>query len=262
MFMGEELIYSKQLVAFIDILGFSELVMQKSNLGNKKIYDLRNCVKHHILHQEDKHKLDPLNTSISLISDSIVLSTDISDAARGNVPPDLETRLWYFIRYVGSIVLELVSVGLACRGAIVYCDIYHHREPNFNMVVGPALIKAHDLERRIAIYPRILLDSTLICTWKKYVTSEFPEVQESWRNVLKQDQDGEWFLNIFHGHFVETAKLIRRQRYQYDPAEYQKDYDHLKKADDFIREGCKHRDRRVRVKYMWLKALLEGAGEQ
>lgn len=242
--------YSKQLVAFIDILGFSELVKKQQN--SKMLYDLVNSIRRLILQREEKCNHDPLNTRISFISDSIVLSADMYCDTLGNVPHGLVHRMLYFIRFAGSIGLELLAIGLTCRGAIVYGDIFHHRELNFSTAVGPALVKANELEKKIAIYPRILVDRSLICTWEKHVISEFPDVQESWRNIVKRDQDGEWFINIFHKYFVSAVVLIR---------EYQKDYDPLKRADDSIKEGCKIRDRHVRGKYVWLKALRERAGE-
>lgn len=68
--------------------------------------------------------------------------------------------LW-FIQSASKLVIDLLHAGFLTRGAAVLGDLFHRD----NVIVGPALVEAADMEAREAIYPRILLSPAVIREW-------------------------------------------------------------------------------------------------
>jgi hypothetical protein len=98
----------------------------------------------------------------------------------------------------------LEEEGFLCRGGIVKDGFYHHDGVAF----GPALIRAHDLEDRVANYPRIVVDDALAASyfaWEvsldQYIKSPPPEGSRlrglRYPRLLDRDGDGCYFVNLF-----------------------------------------------------------------
>jgi hypothetical protein len=67
----------------------------------------------------------------------------------------------WFIGSASKLIIDLLHAGVLTRGAAVLGDLYHRD----NVIFGPALVEAADIEAREAIYPRILLSSAVIKEW-------------------------------------------------------------------------------------------------
>jgi hypothetical protein len=65
---------------------------------------------------------------------------------------------------VSKLVIDLLHVGFLTRGALVVGDLYHRD----NVIFGPALIEAFNIERGEAFYPRILLSEPVIKELSEY----------------------------------------------------------------------------------------------
>jgi hypothetical protein len=237
--------YTNSLVAFIDILGFSDLV-NKSRFDSqkrKKVEKIVNFVRDMIFNQEKiLQPDDPFYLKVSFISDSIVISTDAPQSEN-------DSQLLNILKYTGSVGLSLLAIGVTCRGSIVTGKIFHLREPNFNTVVGTALVNAYNLEKTVAVYPRIVVDNSIYNLFKEYLATEYALGDlETWKDLLKLDQDGEWFINIFHQIFIANVQTL----FLYGP-EYEDD-DILKQAGISIIEGLKKSKPQTREqdKYNWL----------
>ena len=233
--------YKERIVAFIDILGIKKLIKEENSL--EKVSKIVNLVRDTIFeHEKILEPHDPFYLHVSFISDSIVISIDAPSSADDH-------RIRTILRFAGGIGLSLLAIGVRpCRGSMVTGQIFHYRdqEANFDAVIGPALVKAYELEQSVAIYPRIVVDNTVCNFWGEYIAAAEPkEDQDSWREVLKQDQDGEWFINIFNPHIVSTAKFLFL---------YREDYDILKEAGDSIIKGLEESkpQTRIRDNYNWL----------
>lgn len=234
--------YKERIVAFIDILGFSVLINRSisDHESFANISKIANFVRDIVKEQEEKLKANSHSfyLHVSFISDSIVISVDAPNSAT-------DPQFWHILKFAGGIGLSLLAIGVTCRGSIVMGQIFHHREPNFDTVIGPALVKAYELEKSIAIYPRIVVDRLVYELWNEYLEAEREEVKDTWKEVLKHDQDGERFINIFHHTFISAAKHLFL---------YREDCDILKEAGDSIITGLKKSSpqTRVRDKYNWL----------
>lgn len=167
---AEELKYENRLVAFIDILGFKEIIKESEiNFSKLKlIYEtllfLKNKEKPEewnlqlIEIEEDAQKKGVINfdiaakTTCTCFSDSIVVSVQVQDDNINEATSTLITNL-------SLIGAKLITEGMLFRGAITIGKIIHKDN---GLVLGQALIDAYQLESNIAKNPRIVLSNKLL----------------------------------------------------------------------------------------------------
>lgn len=194
--MNENLKYEKRIIAFIDILGFRELIKdsEKNPATLEKIYEVINYFKNWekpeswnlktIEIEEDAQKKGLANFDLSnkstctCFSDSIIVSIKISD---GDINAILSTLIAN-ISYIGSYIIQK---GILFRGAITIGNIIHQDN---GIILGQGFIDAYNLESKLATFPRIVVSDKLI--------SELNYPLEAKRNrypyhqYLTRDKDG------------------------------------------------------------------------
>lgn len=198
--LGEK--YRDAFVTFIDILGFKELVADKTAtelnrvLGALEIFSSL-PERRRSPYSDEKHL--PIVTQFS---DSIVRIQPIDNE-------DDEVRILDFFH--GEITALLLTQGnLACngiliRGAMTYGNICVHN----NKIFGPAFNEAYRIESSLARYPRIVIDEKLC-----FEGDENPVVAKAghsdWREAssvifdyLLRADDGLWMVNYLP-HMCET----------------------------------------------------------
>lgn len=170
MILSDNVKYDKRFVAFIDILGFKEII-KNSGSDNSKIQlihsvltDLKNLESSDkwnlklIEIEEDAFKKGIENFNIqdkinvTAFSDSIVVSVKIDDGKSNEYFSTLISQL----SYIGSVLIEK---GILFRGGITIGELYHNSQ---GTVFGQGLIDAYQLESKSAKYPRIILSDSLI----------------------------------------------------------------------------------------------------
>lgn len=132
--------YKKRLVAFIDVLGFKNLVFSTDLVPIEKYYGF---LLSKFADGAIKRKLDYL-----LISDSIVIFCD-----------DTQENLFTLIKFAGILQSGLLSEGIIVRGAISRGDLFVDKDSN--IIVGPGLVNSFSLEAA-AKYPRIIIDRRVV----------------------------------------------------------------------------------------------------
>jgi len=168
--MNENLKYEKRIIAFIDILGFRELIKdsEKNPATLEKIYEVINYFKNWekpeswnlktIEIEEDAQKKGLANFDLSnkstctCFSDSIIVSIKISD---GDINAILSTLIAN-ISYIGSYIIQK---GILFRGAITIGNIIHQDN---GIILGQGFIDAYNLESKLATFPRIVVSDKLI----------------------------------------------------------------------------------------------------
>jgi hypothetical protein len=140
--------YEQRIIAFIDILGFKELVNKSKNDETilQIIYESLDRM-HVIKMAVDSDKDELTKPKVSIFSDNIVISS---------LAGSKESILGVFWNCM-YLQISLLVRGVYLRGGISSGELYHDN----NFVVGPALIKAYELESKYAIYPRIVLDDCI-----------------------------------------------------------------------------------------------------
>lgn len=140
----------EQFVAFIDVMGFSNLVKSGKINTLESYFDTVTKVLDNISQSSDIIKS-------FLISDSIIL-----------ISPKGKNGLVKLLHAIKKIQSELLSKKILLRGAVAFGEVYYNK--NKNIIVGKGFIRAYLLEKE-AIYPRVIIDPQII----KIYNSESPD---------------------------------------------------------------------------------------
>lgn len=161
--------YENRLVAFIDILGFKEIIKQSENDLSKieLISSVLNYLKNWeapekwnlnlIEIEEDAQKKGVENfdirgkTNTTAFSDSIVVSVKVDDNIN-----EMTSTLITHLAYIGAVLFEK---GILFRGGLTVGNLIHKEN---GIVFGQGLIDAYKLEINSAKYPRIILSDKIL----------------------------------------------------------------------------------------------------
>lgn len=147
----QEIDYSKYFVAFLDILGFRNLVFSNNQEKLNTYFSLIDEITNDLQQIQLKKDIGSIT-----ISDSVILSIPM---ARNGSERSLDNLRQLFIA-IQKIQFQLALKDIWLRGAVSFGDAYFNEKSN--QVVGKAYIHAYELEQKIAIYPRVVIDSRLI----------------------------------------------------------------------------------------------------
>ncbi len=167
----EKIKFVNHFVAFVDLLGFSEMVAHdaKASPGDRLFVEKLFEVNREI---ESKIASSGRRFSLTQFSDSIVISLPLDQSA-----------VYEFISVVSSYQLLLLSRGLLCRGGISYGK--HFSSGSF--IFSDALITAYKLESQQAKFPRILVSEDLV---------QLFDIDKTRLNeILIREDDGAVFVN-------------------------------------------------------------------
>jgi len=183
--------YEDRVLAFIDILGFSESIRKtiqddiEDETETKRINNLLEKVQGHLnFEREDNGKF--FNSKVvNQFSDSLIISYLMTE----------ESGIFFILIDLLHLYATAVFNGFLLRGAVV-CDKVYHTE---NKVFGPALVKAYNMENKLAIYPRIILDDNIINVAAKYHSRNHDSEMEIEyiKELILKDFDGLSYINYF-----------------------------------------------------------------
>lgn len=175
--------YEPHLVAFLDILGFSQICLsseksEKARNQLKRIFEYCEDIKESFRGLLGKEKIDSV-----IISDSIVLTLKLNK----DKPSLNEIR--NFVLASGQFQLYLAQNGVFLRGGISWGQLYVDKARK--QIVGPAFIKAYNLEKSVSKYPRIVADTSLILDCGEDNAKEFKKalVDIQWDSRLRPFYD-------------------------------------------------------------------------
>lgn len=225
--------YEDRLVAFIDVLGFSDMV-------NHTVADVQKlqCLTAALKSLYDRFWIwesDGVYSSFAFtqFSDSIVIS-----ALAGT------TDSFEMLQQLLSGIMELVdNYGILVRGGIARGLLIHDRE----MVVGPAMIEAYHLESKVAMYPRIIIAKDL----KEQIETDLVEYLRShttlkdvpgFNNLFKTDEDGWCYLDYVNPD--ENFHVLNIEH-------------HLMVLEQLVQKNLQSTNRSVKEKYLWLQKKIE-----
>jgi hypothetical protein len=171
-------------VAFIDILGFGEMVTADCHSPNGKqvhVHKLR------AVHEGTRARfINNVDYQLTQFSDSVVIARRYHQSA-----------LSEFLDVVRGFQRDLFRQSLLCRGAVA-CG-KHLLEGSFMFSGG--LLEAYRLEREIARYPRIVVSENLL-------QLVVPSGASAERLPVLKGDDGAWFLDYLGGVDVAEARGI------------------------------------------------------
>lgn len=156
--------YEKSYVAFLDVLGFKNLVFSKKKTDKTKLdqyFGVVNSAIEYLSRIPSKKNIGSI-----IISDSVIFSVP-----HGQDIDDNMNRLRHLCVAVGIVQQYLGLKDIWLRGAISSGDTYF--DSTKSQIVGPAYINSYLLEQNTAIWPRVVIDSKIIEELKFQSASQF-----------------------------------------------------------------------------------------
>lgn len=157
------------IVAFVDILGFSEMVKSdcENKSGSLKFFE--------ILKKINNDTKDINECKVTQFSDSVIFSLPLS-----------VQNFQKIIKILAEYQKELLYNSIICRGAVSYGKHFEEKEFMFSQ----ALIEAYQLECKEAIYPRVILSPNLL----EYFKPNLVKVDS-----ILMEKDGYFFIDYLEG---------------------------------------------------------------
>lgn len=201
-----ETAYEDRVLAWLDILGWSDLVdgagSDNSKFGQifraagllRSPKDRQNAQ----LARSDDYRAQGLEIAVDLLpeithfSDTVIWSCKAADDA-----------IYQLVDEVQETCCLLLAHGHLSRGAIVYGPLHHQG----GTIFGPALMSAYRLEGQVAHYPRVLIDDSV----KPWIPRSYSFEGEAFNTLdSRVDADGLTYLDIFGGIRSKVGNSPRR----------------------------------------------------
>ena len=248
--------YEERFVAFIDILGFSDIVRksERSRGSINLIYESLKFLKGREIStnwnlqlieiEEDaqKRNMEEFNivnrTNCTSFSDSIAVTVSYDDS---NINESFSTLISN-LSYVGA---TLMMKGILFRGGITVGNVVH---TNDGIIFGQGLIDAYQLESNSAIFPRILLSDKLIK--KLNYPLESKKNRYPYHQYIKRFSDGSvGFHQMIYFEVLQSWDEMSEKNLTQS----------LTKIKNTIIKGLdsSFENPRVHEKYLWLKTEYE-----
>lgn len=215
-------------VAYIDILGFRNIT-KDIKWNPAKIYSVLKMVGKDVPKPINRVSIEDIhyeNIRSYIMSDSIVYYIDSSTK-----------NAFMTLTYFCSILLGTTLMNMdpvLCRGAIVKGDLFRDED----ILFGPALTDAYELEKTISIYPRIIIDE---------------KITENLKEVLSNSGEPyEYSKSIYDGFIYKDYDGIDCIEFPTAYTEYQDDQ--YNKLLDFLKEKT-NSIKDVKIKAKWKYVL-------
>ncbi|MCK5708770.1 MAG: hypothetical protein KAI43_14070 [Candidatus Aureabacteria bacterium] len=192
--MTKTIKYEYGLVTYIDILGFGELIRSEKN--PKKINEIYETLQKEAKFDVETEKM--FSQKFVNFSDCCVRTTPfIAKDGKLNKFGILFTEILQIVFIQVSLIHHH---NILLRGALTIDKIYHEK----NKIFGPALVRAYKLERDLAVFPRIILDSTIFEIYNstpllKAWHHNHEEDKDYLRSYIRKGDDGIWFVDYLSG---------------------------------------------------------------
>lgn len=242
--------YRDCIVTFIDILGFRSIV---SKSPPKEIQEIVGLVQQLAGSGEEKiAKKDGFDrdddipwTRTTFFSDSVVrvrpYDTKIHDGS-----------LFHELLNLVHAQAELAHRGIFIRGGLTVGKLYLRD----NVLFGPAMVQAYDLESKFANYPRIVIDPDVIDAFKtdarlRSDDNSSKEELKSVRKLLKRGDDGLYYVDYLYAFREEMDD------YEEFPLFLTRVKNHIVSNANAAKENLS-----VLQKYLWAAKYLNNTAER
>jgi len=205
---------SDALVAYLDILGYSDLV--KGDTYANICYGAIDSALHRWGQYLELHKYNvgeavKRHVTLQIMSDTFVVTLDQQAILREEGADNSALRwniLMVFLPFISFLVQDCMrQIKRLFRGAIVKGKHYQQEYENLKgstFIFSEALCEAHVLERDIANVPRILIDKSILGTLQKSEIDLLCKESRPDRELIR-DSDGFHYLNIYTSMVNNTA---------------------------------------------------------
>ena len=247
----------KYFVAFLDILGYKEIVKDYVEKKTDIVYKIRNAFKE----ATSDIQLNGLNdgyikTKLNQFSDC----TSIAIHHPSIQDPDQNKEIFLILIAYSLVILSRLQTCLLTSNLYIRCGLslgLHYE--NDNMIFSEGLINSYELESK-AVYPRIIIDNNLLNSLKSFSKTHKDIISKYCIDkLLISDWDGLVFINPFNLIEVSLANLDtehKRQKAIKENEEIQ-----LEIINNVEKQIKKYKGKEgyynVLRKYLWLNELIK-----
>ncbi|MGP1508585.1 MAG: hypothetical protein ACTTJW_06900 [Sphaerochaeta sp.] len=150
------MLYENRAVAFVDILGFKDLINHTFDKNENEIED--NTQKLNDFFDEIEREFCSEKRWSDLPDTCTRIVTHFSDSIVFSVKAEQQDVILLLLDYIHYLLITGIQYGILFRGGITYGKVVHTDK----MLFGPAMNKAYSLESKTAVYPRIIIDNDVI----------------------------------------------------------------------------------------------------
>lgn len=222
--------FEERFIAFVDILGFKNIVKKASQ--DEQYQKKVSAILYHIAkiktdNYDNEHAQYGKYSDVAVYSDSIVISypCELND----------DSTLVYLLVDLVYLSLTLARNDIFIRGGVTVGKVIHDK----NISWGPAFVSAYEIEEENAIYPRIIIDKSVIDRNKEIEEKigGFNE-DDDVSDLIEQDADGLFYLDYLA---------------QWEEFDAEDDYfDCLKDiSSNVIRNINNAPNAKIKMKYIW-----------
>ena len=146
-----------------------------------------------------------------------------------------------FFQSILLLVMKLITREIICRGAISYGKLIHTE----NFVFGPALNDAYLTESSAALYPRVILDKSVVDTLRTNYNVRTSNLLSKMRmetkvmSTLNIDTDDKLYIDYFNA----ALTLIHDESI----------LDYFSILRKFISGGHRYTTPNIKIKFGWMK---------
>ncbi len=232
--------YKESYVAFLDVLGFKEMVKKNNGKNNEKLSKYFHEVSKIINDLKDIDR--KRNIGYIVISDSIILTVEKNK----NHHADTKTLRQICIA-VSKIQKQLALNDIWLRGAISSGKTYFDEQNN--QIVGPAYIDAYLLEEDMAKYPRVILDNKIFNDLDFETSDDFIKaINRSEQNEERYIALYDWNKNIFVTNRIIEQDILFFIDYLENVVENEEEFEQLYKN---IKANI-YSETRISSKFRWV----------
>jgi hypothetical protein len=196
----------ERLVCFLDILGFREMIREYDrDKSSTLLQDFKDALDFALT--DVIQRLGPqTDLEYKTFSDNVLISTPFySD-------DDCYTKLFIITSTIIAFATALLAKGFYVRGGLCIGSYYSDN----NMIFSGGLVTSYELETRVAVYPRVVLDDSLVSFISKMPTGKINEFP--WDKLFVKDRlDEEVFINVFDS-MLEPHKSFKFMQKSIDDA--------------------------------------------
>ena len=167
---------------------------------------------------------------VTQFSDSIVVSYPVTETS----------GVFYLVSDVALLIMDLASRGFLARGAITHGRLIHTER----YLVGPAMIRAYQMESAEAKVPRVVIDPEVLNFSRQHHAPQNSAQEEAdyVQGFMTKDVDGLYFFDYVSWHSVVAVAG--------GSADFYGEY--LRSLGALVERGLLSPDPSVLKKHLWL----------
>ncbi|NHQ61111.1 hypothetical protein G9409_11070 [Chlorobium sp. BLA1] len=228
--------YENRITVFIDILGFKEIIRKTCDNNGNDLSEKVDLLNESLLMIRDYLDIDKpdehfsKSKKITQFSDSIVISFEETETS----------EIYYTLSDILGLLVNLTRRGIICRGGIAYGKLIHTDK----ILFGPAMVTAYETESKAALYPRVILDISIIELAAKHHAKHHTPKDElnAIKDIVSVDGDGMLYVDYI------TKAESELDDPELDFPEY------INKLKEIIETGLKEaKAPDIKIKYSWMK---------